>query len=113
MGTMRILRVYDDGEPGELQVLVDRLWPRGVRKERVDLWLKDAAPSTELRIFFDHRAERFEEFAAAYRVELAGNPAVEQLRALARKQDVALLYGAKDPAINHAVVLLAVVQGEA
>ncbi|WP_026555088.1 DUF488 domain-containing protein [Arthrobacter sp. 35W] len=113
MGTVRILRVYDDGAPGELRVLVDRLWPRGVKKERVDLWLKDAAPSPELRIFFDHRAERFAEFAAAYRAELADNPAVDQIRELARDQDVALVYGARDPAINHAVVLLAAVEDAA
>jgi uncharacterized protein YeaO (DUF488 family) len=90
-----------------MRVLVDRLWPRGLTKEKaaVDLWLKDVAPSPALRTWFDHRDDRFEAFAGKYRDELTVNPAVAELRALIAKRKVTLLYGAHDPSINHAVVL--------
>jgi uncharacterized protein YeaO (DUF488 family) len=107
MGTVRILRVYEDPEPGEYRVLVDRLWPRGVKKDRVDAWLKDVAPSVEVRTAFDHVAERFETFVGDYTAELENNPAVDELRRLIAEHDaVALLYGAKDPLQNQAAVLL-------
>jgi uncharacterized protein YeaO (DUF488 family) len=107
--TFAIERVYehpasDDG----YRVLVDRLWPRGVSKEAaaLDLWLKEVAPSPELRVWFDHRSDRFEEFGARYAAELDENPAVEQLLELEKEHgSVTLLYGAKDPQVNHAVVL--------
>ncbi len=104
-----VKRVYEDPDSGDgFRVLVDRLWPRGLSKDRahVDRWLKDVAPSTELRRWFDHRASRFAEFSARYTSELDGNESVEELRQLARKHPtVTLLYGAKDTEINHAVVL--------
>nr|WP_275419250.1 DUF488 family protein [Acrocarpospora phusangensis] len=104
-----IKRVYDEVDPGDgFRVLVDRLWPRGVSKEEahLDLWLKDVAPSTELRTWFGHRADRFAEFSARYVDELDGNPAVDTLRQAGRTNPtVTLLYGAKDPEINQAVVL--------
>ena len=87
---------------------MDRLWPRGVTKERaaLDLWLKEIAPSPALRTSFDHRSDRFDDFADAYRRELDANPAVEELRAAERAHPaVTLLYAAKDPAVNHAIVL--------
>lgn len=106
----RIRRIYDtpSSEDG-YRVLVDRLWPRGVSKERaaLDLWLKDVAPSPELRTWFGHQPERFEGFAARYRLELETNPAVGTLRTIARDHSpVTLLYAAHDPKINHANVLL-------
>jgi len=103
-------RIYDDAAPSDgFRVLVDRLWPRGISKARaaLDLWLKEVAPSPELRSWFDHRDDRFSEFAIRYRAELDGNPATEQLRRIVRENAVTtLLYGAKSPTINHAIVLL-------
>ena len=107
MGTVRILRVYEEPMPGEFRVLVDRIWPRGVKKDRIDLWLKEAAPSTEVRNAFDHVADRFATFVRDYTVELADNPAVAQLRQIvAEHEKVVLLYGAKDQQQNQAAVLL-------
>jgi uncharacterized protein YeaO (DUF488 family) len=104
-----IKRVYDEADPGDgFRVLVDRLWPRGVSKQRahLDLWLKDVAPSPELRVWFDHRADRFEEFTARYTAELAANPAAGELRQIGREHPtVTLLYGARSHEINGAVVL--------
>ncbi|MFE5837870.1 DUF488 domain-containing protein [Arthrobacter sp. NPDC056493] len=105
-----IKRIYaepadDDG----CRVLVDRLWPRGVSKERarLELWLKEVAPSPPLRQEFAHMQERFEDFRAQYEDELAANPAVGQLLELAaRHGKVTLLYAARDPDVNHARVLL-------
>lgn len=109
---MRILlkRVYEPADEGDgFRVLVDRLWPRGESKERaaVDLWLKDAAPSTELRKWFNHEVEKWDEFRRRYVEELKANPgAVEEFRkAVKGKRTVTLLYGAKDEAHNQAVVL--------
>ena len=105
----QIKRIYDEPAADDgARVLVDRLWPRGVSKEQaaLDMWLKDAAPSPDLRVWFDHQSERFAEFSEKYREELAGNPAVGELRALAAQHSVVtLLYAAKDPAVNHAIVL--------
>ncbi|PRX90744.1 DUF488 domain-containing protein [Allonocardiopsis opalescens] len=104
-----IKRVYDEPDSGDgFRVLVDRLWPRGLSKDRaaLDLWLKDVAPSPELRTWFGHRADRFAEFAERYTAELDRNPAVDRLREAARAHPaVTLLYGAKDPEVNHAAVL--------
>lgn len=104
-------RVYEPTDAADgYRVLVDRLWPRGVRKERAELdeWAKDAAPSPALRTEW-HRAdgERFDEFAARYRAELDENPAAEALLAAGREHDrVTLLFGARDARVNHAAVLL-------
>ena len=114
-GTFRVKRIYeppadDDG----FRVLVDRLWPRGMPKEgaAVDLWLKDVAPSTELRKEFNHRPERFADFSERYRRELDGNPAVETLLELgAGHPRVTLLYAARNTVANHALVLLDYLQG--
>lgn len=107
MGTIRILRVYEEPEPGEYRVLVDRLWPRGVKKDKIDLWLKDVAPSTEVRNAFGHVPEHFETFVRDYTAELNKNPAVTDLREiLAGHEQVVLLYGAKDHEQNQAAVLL-------
>ena len=103
-------RIYDPpADDDGFRVLVDRLWPRGMPKEgaAVDLWLKDVAPSTELRKEFNHRPERFAEFSERYRAELDSNPAVETLLALAAGHPrVTLLYAARDTDANNARVLL-------
>jgi uncharacterized protein YeaO (DUF488 family) len=107
--TFQIKRVYDKPESEDgVRVLVDRLWPRGLTKAKagLDHWLKDVAPSAELRRWFGHKPERFVVFHQRYRKELAGNPAVAALRKLGRGRTVTLLYGARDPKVNHAVVLL-------
>ena len=105
-----IKRIYDEADPSDgFRVLVDRLWPRGMSKQRaaLDLWLKDVAPSPELRAWFDHRADRFREFSARYAAELGTNQAIAELREIARTNStVTLLYGARSPEINHAVVLV-------
>lgn len=105
----KIKRVYEEpaAEDG-FRVLVDRLWPRGVSRERaaLDLWLKDIAPSPDLRNWFGHDPARFDEFSARYMDELAANPAVATLHGLSKNHmDITLLYAARDPEINHAQVL--------
>lgn len=108
---LRIKRVYDDPAPADgFRVLVDRLWPRGLSKERarLDLWAKDVAPSTELRRAFHHDGMSWPDFEAAYRAELAGpaKPALDALRTeLAAHSVVTLLHAVHDPVQNHAVLL--------
>lgn len=113
MAELRTKRIYDtpSGEDG-FRVLVDRLWPRGISKERAALsaWWKDIAPSSELRKWFGHKAEHFEEFTEKYWLELSMGEAApihtkEAAVHLADGENVTLLYGAKDPKINHACVL--------
>jgi len=104
-----IKRVYEepDREDG-MRILVDRLWPRGLSKEKaqVDLWLKDIAPSTELRKWFSHDPDKWTEFQARYRKELKSKAELlAELREKAAKGQVTLLYGAKDEVHNEAVVL--------
>ena len=102
-------RVYDEPEPGDgTRVLVERLWPRGLSKERahVDLWLKEIAPSDGLRRWFGHDPARFAEFARRYRAELGANPeAVSRMDELIKAGRVTLLYGARDEEHNEARVL--------
>jgi uncharacterized protein YeaO (DUF488 family) len=106
-------RIYEakTAEDG-FRVLVDRLWPRGVSKAEaaLDLWLKDAAPSTELRKWFAHRPDRWDEFQSRYVVELQSTTAIQQLRELSQKGAVTLLYGAKDKDHNEAVALAALLR---
>ena len=109
--TVRIARVYDGPvtHDGAL-VMVDRLWPRGISKKEINAehaeWLKDVAPSTQLREWFGHDPARWGEFQARYRAELADHPtALNQIRALAQKGPVTLVYGARDEIHNDAVVL--------
>ena len=106
--TIAIKRVYDPREASDgFRVLVDRLWPRGLTKEKaaLDLWAKEIAPSTELREEFNHRPEKFAEFKKHYRLELSKNPALAAFRAELKRPKVTLLFGARDPKINHAAVL--------
>ncbi len=111
---LQIKRIYDSFEAGDgIRLLVDRLWPRGISKEEAHLdgWLKELAPSQELRQWFGHKAENFAEFAALYRDELEASPeaqkAVRQVMLQSKGNTVTLLYGAKDPNVNHAVILMA------
>lgn len=105
-----IKRVYEPASADDgFRVLVDRLWPRGVSKERaeLDLWDKDVAPSPELRTAWHHHLEDFDRFADEYRDELDANPAAEALLALGGAHPrVTLLYGARNEQTNHAHVLL-------
>ena len=106
-------RIYDDPEPTDgTRILVDRLWPRGLSKEKAGfvLWMKDAAPSTALRKCFDHNPERWPEFQARYREELQGNPALEDLRERVAAGTVTLLYGSRNREFNHAAVLADILQ---
>lgn len=108
---LQVRRIYDPPLPTDgTRVLIDRLWPRGVSKERaaLDLWLKDIAPSTELLQWFGHDPARWNGFCQRYRAELDTNPAgVEQLEGLARKGPLTLLFGARNTEQNEAVVLAA------
>ena len=106
---IRIRRIYEppSGDDGR-RILVDRIWPRGLSRKAadLDLWLKDIAPSTQLRKWFAHDPSRFAAFRDRYRKELEENQqAVAELTALARQGDVTLLYAAHDEHINQAVVL--------
>lgn len=101
-------RVYDDADPDDGQrVLVDRVWPRGVRKDdpRVGRWLKDVAPSKELREWYQHDPEKFDEFAARYKDELRDNPALAELRKLAKRDVVTLVTATRAVDISQAAVL--------
>lgn len=101
-------RIYDHASASGYKVLVDRLWPRGISKERagLDEWCKELAPSTELRKWFHSDTTRWEEFQEKYLCELAGHKdATRALLKRAGKQPLVLLYGAKDPNRNHAIVL--------
>jgi uncharacterized protein YeaO (DUF488 family) len=107
---IKMKRVYEkpDKEDGK-RILVDRLWPRGLSKEKasVDLWLKDIAPSTELRKWFDHDPEKWEEFQKRYLHELKENSEpVQTLKQELKKRKVTLLFGAKDEEHNQAIVIL-------
>ena len=106
--TIAIKRVYDPPGPSDgFRVLVDRLWPRGLTKEKaaLDLWAKDIAPSTALREEFNHNPEKFAEFKKHYRLELSKNPALAAFRQELKRPKVTLLFGARDLKINHAAVL--------
>lgn len=104
-----IKRVYEAAEPDDgFRVLVDRLWPRGISKERMqmDLWLKDAAPSTALRTWFNHEQSKLENFKHRYFLELDAQPeAVKILLEKAAKGRLTLLFAAHDMECNHALVL--------
>lgn len=104
-----IKRAYESPTPGDgYRVLVDRLWPRGVSKEKVELddWLREIAPSDDLRTWFDHDPERWKEFRKRYRSELDEHrKALRSLARLAADGKLTLVYGAKDREHNNAVVV--------
>ena len=101
-------RVYEAPSDADgLRVLVDRLWPRGLSKDKakVDLWLKDLAPSDELRRDLHAHPDHWAGFRKAYRAELADNAALDELKALAKRRSLTLLFAARDQEHNTAVVL--------
>ena len=113
---LRLKRAYAPAMPEDgLRILVDRLWPRGLAKAeaKLDDWIKDIAPSAELRKWFGHDPDRWAGFQTRYRAELAGQGgALDRLRDLARKQKVTLVYGARDEERNNAVVLRSLLLGK-
>jgi len=112
---IRIARIYDDIDPDDGQrVLVDRIWPRGIRKDdpRVGIWRKDVAPSKELREWYHHQPERFDEFAARYEAELSGSPALEDLRTLTKRSVVTLVTATREVEGSHAAVLAKLLKGK-
>lgn len=106
---IRIKRIYEPSEKGDgKRILVDRLWPRGLPKDKahLDEWMKDIAPSDELRQWFGHRAERWEEFRSAYLKELENHrDRLTKIAKLARQNTVTLLFAAKNENQNNAVVV--------
>ncbi|CAN1721641.1 DUF488 domain-containing protein [Hyphomicrobium sp. 1Nfss2.1] len=117
MGRVQIKRVYEPAARSDgFRVLVDRLWPRGISKQRaaLDLWMKDIAPSTELRRWFGHDPKRWRQFKARYRAELVEqDSALALLRSRARNGPVTLLFGARDVEHNEAAVLKEMLTGKA
>ncbi len=107
--TIHLKRAYRDAEKGDgTRILVERLWPRGLSKERaqVDLWLKDAAPSTELRKWFGHDPSRWREFRRRYFLELRRRPeALQPLLAALEHGPVTFIYGSREERYNAAVAL--------
>lgn len=116
--TIRVRRIYEPKHRGDgTRVLVDRLWPRGIKKDAAgfDEWCKQAAPSTELRKWYAHDPQRFDEFRRRYRAELRGGEgkdAVEHLRELAGKRTLTLLTATKELDISGAAVLAEVLDGK-
>ncbi len=106
---IELKRVYEaPSDTDGMRILVERLWPRGVSKAKaaVDHWVKDVAPSPELRSWYGHKPELWDEFRDRYRAELAENPeAVDTVRALCAKQPVTFIFAAKDEERNSATVL--------
>ena len=109
MSKISVKRVYEPASENDgYRILVDRLWPRGLAKTKthVDEWLKDVAPSNELRKWFNHEAEKWTEFKKSYKAELKESNAIEILQPLLKKyKHITLLFGAKDEGHNQAIVL--------
>jgi len=117
-GELRVARIYDDPSAADgRRILVDRLWPRGVSKEKAKLddWCKEVAPSDDLRRWYGHKPERFEEFATRYRAELKQGERAEALSRIAdeaRSGTVTLLTATKEPDLSQAAVLKSVIDDE-
>jgi uncharacterized protein YeaO (DUF488 family) len=112
---IKLKRVYESASPTDgLRILVDRLWPRGLTKERaaVDLWVKDVAPSTELRKWFGHDPAKWKQFQIRYRKELQEKKeALKDLKQKSKGHTVTLVYGARDEEHNEALVLKQILAG--
>lgn len=111
-GKLLMIRAYDiDDTCQGRRILVDRLWPRGIKKESLEPfeWAKEITPSTQIRKFFAHKAENFEKFSKLYLEELEGNPEAEKfkihIKNILKTENAILIYAAKDPEINHVQVL--------
>ncbi|MEH7250672.1 DUF488 domain-containing protein [Neobacillus niacini] len=112
MGDFFLKRIYEPYDESDgFRILVDRLWPRGISKDvaKLTAWQKDIAPSPELRKWFCHKPELFEEFRRKYLEELRTDEQklkiIDEIKTMAATGMVTLLYGAKDPVFNHAIVL--------
>lgn len=115
---IQLKRVYEKPSRKDgLRILVDRLWPRGLTKERaaVDVWLKDVAPSTELRKWFGHDPAKWKQFQTRYRKELCGQKdALDLLKQKCKEEHtVTLVYGARDEEHNEAIVLKSILESQA
>ncbi len=108
-GEIKIKRIYEPAQKGDgYRILIDRLWPRGVKKEeaRLDEWNKSLAPSADLRKWFDHKPERYKTFSSRYRKELAAQAAeLERIRSVSKDRTVTLLFAVKEPSLSHAPIL--------
>ncbi|HHX58488.1 MAG TPA: DUF488 domain-containing protein [Candidatus Moranbacteria bacterium] len=106
---IKIKRIYDKPSKNDgARILIDRLWPRGISKKEanLDYWIKEVAPSNELRKWFNHEPVKFKDFKKRYQKELSVNPALSELKkVLTESKTSTLLYAAKNSEINHAVVL--------
>jgi len=109
-----IKRIYDGYSMDDgFRILVERLWPRGISKEKahIDLWMKDIAPSTELRKWFNHEDEKWEEFVKRYTIELSGNEEVGRIKELVKEHaNVTFLYSARNVEHNSAVALKSIIK---
>lgn len=114
MKKLRVKKIYETPAATDgYRVLIDRLWPRGIKRENanIDAWLKEIAPSTELRKWFGHNPDRWNPFCEKYFEELTDNPALTQLyEYLHHHRQLTLLYGAKEQQYNHAVGLVTYLQ---
>jgi len=111
MTDVAVKRIYEQAEEGDGQrILVDRIWPRGVSRARaaLDAWMPEVAPSNELRKWFGHDPERWDEFRVRYRAELADSPHLEQLAAMVTTSPATLLYSARATEHNQAVALASI-----
>ena len=115
MNEIRLKRIYDAPEETDgFRVLIDRLWPRGVSKKQaaIDLWMKEIAPSTELRKWFHHESGRWEEFVTRYRAELGHKgDLIDELSVRAKDGPLTLVYSARNEKQNQAVVLKSTIEG--
>lgn len=114
MHKLMLKRIYDEPSKDDgIRIFVDRLWARGVKKDdaHLDYWFKDIAPSTELRTWFGHVPERFDEFSKKYKEELKSHTDIlKDIKGMLKTHNVTLVYGARDPKINDAVVLKSVIE---
>jgi len=103
---IKVKRVYDPIEKDDgVRILVDKIWPRGIKKDKIDIWLKDIAPSNELRKWYNHDPNKWEEFKKKYFDELDKNLKINELLQLIRKnENITLLYSSKSP-YNNAIAL--------
>lgn len=113
--SIALKRVYEPPDISDgKRILVDRLWPRALDKTgaKIDLWLRDVAPSTELRKWFNHDPKKWEDFKKRYRNELRQNPAFDQLKFTAKNENITLVYAARDKQHNNAVALKEILSSE-
>ncbi|MGC8618813.1 MAG: DUF488 domain-containing protein [Thermoplasmata archaeon] len=107
-------RVYEEPTPKEgYRILVDRLWPRGISKEKLELdsWMKEIAPSDDLRKWYAHQPDKWNDFRSKYFKELDENPLTQELLEICRQKDTIFLYSSKVKDINNAVALKEYIEG--